>query len=167
MQVREIMSQPVHECSPHDTLAKAASTLWEHDCGALPVVDSKGRVGAMLTDRDVCMGAYTKGKRLADLAVADSMSRELICCKATDDLATAAALMAEHRIRRLPVLDEKGALCGMLSLNDMARRGVKDAAIGALVLKALASVCEPRPGRTDAKLRAKTTTPKTEAVEHR
>jgi CBS-domain-containing membrane protein len=138
------MTFPVHTCSAKDPLDKVAGLMWTHDCGILPVVDKDGRIGAAITDRDICMAAYTQGRRLADLRVADSMSRKLISCKPDDDLQAAALLMAQHRVRRLPVVDEQGKLCGILSLNDLARAAPKHAAVGGLALQALTAVCEPR-----------------------
>jgi CBS domain-containing protein len=157
MRVREIMSSPVHTCSAQDTLDKAARLLWVNDCGILPVVDKNGRVGAAITDRDICMGAYTRGGRLADLRVADSMSRRLITCKPDDDLTVAAQLMSEHRVRRLPVVDEQGKLCGVLSLNDLARAAPKNAAVGGLALQTLTAVCEPHAARAVAEPAVKQT----------
>ena len=114
------MTAPVHTCHVEDSLERAAHLLWEHDCGCLPVVDTPGVVQAMITDRDICMAAYTGGRPLAELSVADSMSSDLVSCGPDDDLAAAAGRMAEHQFRRLPVLDGGGRVQGMLSLNDMA-----------------------------------------------
>jgi CBS domain-containing protein len=145
-----MMSSPVHTCSAQDSLDKAAHLLWTNDCGILPVVDKNGRVGATITDRDICMGAYTRGGRLADLRVADSMSRRLISCKPDDDVSVAAQLMCEHRVRRLPVVDERGKPCGVLSLNDLVRAAPKNTDVGRLALQALTAVCEPHATRSAA-----------------
>jgi len=120
VKVHELMRHPAHTCAAHDSLETAARLLWEHDCGFLPVVDPEGRVVAAITDRDICMGAYTRGKRLADLSVGDSMSKTVVSCRADEDLVVAAQKMAEHGVRRLPVVDAKGHVRGILSLNDLA-----------------------------------------------
>ncbi|MBA3541520.1 MAG: CBS domain-containing protein, partial [Deltaproteobacteria bacterium] len=59
-----MMTRSVHTCQPTDTLAAAAKLMWEHDIGALPVVDQVGHVVGMITDRDACMAAYTRGDAL-------------------------------------------------------------------------------------------------------
>ena len=150
MQVRELMTSPARTCSARDALDKAAGLLWTHDCGILPVVDKNGRVGATITDRDICMAAYTQGRPLADLRVGDSMSRRLVACKPDDDLKVAAKLMAENRVRRLPVVDEQGRLCGVPSLNDLARAAPRNTAVGGLALQTLTAVCEPHAARAAA-----------------
>lgn len=140
MKVRELMTSLVHSCSPQDSLTQAARMMWDHDCGALPVVDRNGKVGAMITDRDICMAAYTRGERLSDLRVADSMSKSLVSCSPDDELSIAAARMAEHRVHRLPVIDTDGKLSGILSLNNIAAAS-NNTEIGREALKALMGVC--------------------------
>ena len=125
MRVRELMTSPATTCNPQDSLEHAAHLLWEHDCGALAVIDAKGAVQALLTDRDICMAAYTKGLRLADIAVRDSMSQDLAVC----------------RVRRLPVVDGKGMLVGMLSLADLANVAIQDAQVGRELVQTLSGIC--------------------------
>lgn len=150
MRVRELMSAPVTSIRPSDSLEQAARLLWEHDCGMLPVVDSTGAVGAAITDRDICMGAYTRGKKLSELRVRDSMSHDIAVCRADEDVARAADSMRKARIRRLPVVDENGKLVGILSLNDIARAASHDAAMGRELVQTMASVCSPHARRVAA-----------------
>jgi CBS domain-containing protein len=124
-------------------LESAARTLWEHKCGILPVVDQQGRIRATITDRDICMGAYTKGARLAELRVANSMSKRLITCKLDDTIDAATRLMVDHRVRRLPVVDDGGKVCGVFSLDDLACHAPRDAAVGREALKVLTATCQP------------------------
>ena len=69
MKVAELMTRSVLAAHPQDSLARAAQMMWDHDCGALPVIDDSGRVLGMITDRDVCMAAYTQGRPLAEIPV--------------------------------------------------------------------------------------------------
>jgi CBS-domain-containing membrane protein len=158
MKVRDLMSSPVHTCRANETLAHAAQLLWEHDCGVLPVVDRDGRVGAAITDRDICMGAYTRGKDLAALRVADSMSRSVVTCRADEELAAAADTMVKHQLHRLPVVDEHGKPVGLLSLNDLAAAAARDPAVGRQALRVLTAVCTRRPAAKPAE-RALSTVP--------
>lgn len=144
MKVRELMTSPAYTCRPQDSLESAARLLWDHDCGMLPVVDGQGRVGAAITDRDICMAAFTRGKRLAELRVTDSMSRDVATCRPDEDVATAVERMAARQVRRLPVVDENGKPCGVLSLNDIAMAGERDARLSRDALKVLAAASRPR-----------------------
>lgn len=149
MKVRELMTSDVQVCGPRDDLNRAAQIMWDHDCGVVPVVDAERRPIGMLTDRDVCMAAYTQGKLLGAIHVEEVMSREVQACGPDDPVADAEAAMRERRVRRLPVVDAAGKLVGILSLNDIARRAVlergKRRGAPALeeVSETLASVCRP------------------------
>jgi CBS domain-containing protein len=126
MKVQDVMTRSVATCSVDETLECAARVLWERDCGCVPVVDHDGRVVAMLTDRDVCMAAYTTGKALHELRIADAMSSGLVSCRATDDLPTVAARMAQAAVRRLPVVDAADNPVGILSINDLANAAMRE-----------------------------------------
>jgi CBS-domain-containing membrane protein len=98
--------------------------MWEHDCGVVPVTaegDGSTRVVGMLTDRDICMAAYTQGRALTEIPVASAMSRQLYSCRASDALAVALKVMETNRVHRLPVVDQDEHLVGVLSLADIAR----------------------------------------------
>ena len=119
MRVEQVMTRQVKTVGPSDRLERAARIMWEHDCGCVPVVDQGGRALAMLTDRDICMAAYTQGRTLAEIPVASAMSRHLFGCAPTDELAVAQRVMHEHQVRRLPVLGFEGQLVGIVSLGDL------------------------------------------------
>jgi CBS-domain-containing membrane protein len=144
------MSKDVVTCGPHDHVAHAAQLMWDHDCGVLPVVDQEEHVIGVLTDRDVCMGAYTTGARLGELPVLHAMAREVACCHADDRVEAALERMAEVRVRRLPIVDEERRIVGLLSLNDVLRRipelpeGAARRALSEATLQALARICEVR-----------------------
>jgi CBS-domain-containing membrane protein len=75
----------------------------------------------MITDRDVCMAAYSMGLPLGEMTVDTVMARNVITCRAGDDLKLAHERMREHQLRRLPVVDEADVLVGIVSLADIAR----------------------------------------------
>jgi CBS domain-containing protein len=152
MNVERIMQHKVSTCNQNDSLNTAAQVMWENDCGCVPVIGGNGSqaVVGILTDRDICMAAYTQGKPLTQLPVGCAMSRKVITCKPGDDIRHAEALMRDNWIRRLPVLDDNGRLVGIVSLNDIVReaeserrRGVKEVS-GQEVVETLAAVCQPR-----------------------
>ena len=94
--------------------------MWEADCGSLPVIDAEGCPIAMITDRDICMAAHFQGAPLHVLRVRDAMSAAIYSCTPTDSVASAEDLMRTHQIRRLPVVNERSHVIGILSLNDIA-----------------------------------------------
>jgi len=151
MDVAQLMVREVQTCRPEDMLNTAARIMWEYDCGCVPVVDAGTRIVGMLTDRDICMAAYTQGRALDGISVAQVMSKDVHTCKAEDPIAFAEGIMRAHKVRRLPVADADGHLLGILSLNDIARqaarertRKTKKAVSAAEVADILGAICEPR-----------------------
>lgn len=113
--------KPPQVCGPADSLDCAARILWEHDCGVVPVVDEKHRVVGMVTDRDVCMAAYTRGRTLGALPVHGAMAHAVARCQPDHDVEAALRIMAEAQVHRLPVVDGNDRLLGILSLTDVLR----------------------------------------------
>lgn len=153
MLAKHIMSQPVCVCHLSDNLDQAARLMWEDDCGAVPVVDGEGRAVAMLTDRDICMAAYTQGRALQQIGVSTAMSKSLHACLPDDPLEQVEQLMMEYQLRRIPVLDYDGHPVGILALNDLARAANRqhpaapDGPAGVTLMTAartMAAVCAPR-----------------------
>src|SRR4051812_31561741 len=64
MKIDEIMTRNVRGISPDETLGTAAQIMWENDCGAVPVVETDGRLVGIVTDRDICMAAHLQGAPL-------------------------------------------------------------------------------------------------------
>lgn len=164
MKVQDVMTKSVATCVLQDSLHAAAQRLWERDCGCLPVVDKDRRPLAMITDRDVCMAAWTSGRPLHELRVADAMSKQLVSCRAQEEVGAAAARMAKHGVRRLPVLDASGVLVGLLSLNDLATAASREpagraGAVAAEALRVLTAVCAHREATVAAAPAAVATTP--------
>lgn len=120
MKAQRLMSRDIGTCRPEDSMAKAARLMWDRDCGIVPVVDAARRVVGVVTDRDICIAALTKGRRLEDMPVSDVMRHEVHCCRESQPLRTIHRLMREHQVRRLPVVDEAGVLTGIVSINDLA-----------------------------------------------
>lgn len=151
MKAEEWMSRNVQTCTPETSMAEAAQKMWAADCGVLPVVGRDGRVVGMITDRDICMGAHFQGKRLADMGVADSMSRSVFACQSSDSIEEVIRRMGDSQVRRVPVLGTDGRPVGIISLNDLARRllSLGERERSRLVprfVEALAVICETRAG---------------------
>jgi CBS domain-containing protein len=121
MRIGNIMSRPAVVCRPDDTLEEAARLMWECDCGFVPVVDEQNHICGAVTDRDICMSAYTKGRALRDLRVSEAMAREVFWAREEDEVQQAERLMAEKQVRRLPVIDRDAQPIGVVTLGDVAR----------------------------------------------
>jgi CBS domain-containing protein len=156
MKVAQVMRQGVKSCHAQDTLNTAAQIMWDHDCGCVPVVDDEAHVVGMITDRDICMAAYTQGRVLSEIEVENAMSKPVCACGPEQSVADAERMMRSSQVHRLPVIDSGGRLVGILSLNDIAeearresperKREVTFASVG----ETLEAICRPRGTRTIA-----------------
>jgi CBS domain-containing protein len=152
MKVEQLMTKTVASCVPGDTLNEAARIMWERDCGVVPVVEAQGsqHVIGMLTDRDICMAAYTKGQTLSQIQVRDAMSSGAQSCHPGQDVAEAERAMRDAQVHRLPVVDEADQLLGVISLADIAREAAREARFKrqevtvAEVGETLAAISQPR-----------------------
>src|SRR5690349_1831741 len=112
MKVSDLMTRDVAYCSIGASAEDAARGMWEQNVGSLPVIDVDGRVAGVVTDRDLCMAAWTRGQPLRDIPVTVPMSKDLHWCHPEDELEVAERAMADHHVRRLPVVDHDGAPLG-------------------------------------------------------
>jgi len=118
MKVREVMVSDVKFCNPETNLAVAAEILWKGGVGSLPVVED-GRVMGVITDRDIAIALGTRNARAAETLVRDVSLPKLFYCAPEDDIHLALQTMRAQRVRRLPVIGAKGALEGILCLDDV------------------------------------------------
>jgi CBS domain-containing protein len=116
--VRDAMTPSVRTVSPSQSLAEAAEVMKGEDVGSVPVVD-EGRLAGILTDRDIVTRAVAEGRNPETVKVDEIASREVVTIDPEQDLDEALMLMASHRVRRLPVVEE-GRLVGMLAQADVA-----------------------------------------------
>lgn len=121
MNISQVMKADVEICGADDNLAAAASRMWDADIGCLPVLGGGGEVVGMVTDRDICMAALTRGQPLHAIPVSVAMSKEVLSCSPDATLIEAEEVMRSGQVRRLPVIDSDGCLVGIVSLNDLAR----------------------------------------------
>lgn len=150
MKVDRLMSRPAVTCSVTETAHRAAQLMWDSDIGCVVVLDAGDRLVGIITDRDICMAAFLRGRSLSQIIVGEVMSRNVAVVREDARVGMAEALMRSKRVRRLPVVDVKDRLLGLLSLNDVARaaqqqrgRRMPDVA-GDEVITTLGAICEPR-----------------------
>jgi CBS domain-containing protein len=120
VKLSEIMT-PAVVTSPSDAdAASVARLMRDHRVGSVVLVDQGETPVAMVTDRDLTVRVFAEGIA-ADSPVAGHASRPLICGDPEMELEEAAALMVQHRVRRLPVVDD-GRLAGIVTIDDIAVR---------------------------------------------
>jgi CBS domain-containing protein len=122
MKTRAVMTKTVKYVGPNSDLASAGRVMAENDCGALPIIDEKGRVIGIVTDRDICLALTAKNRLASEIPVTDVMSTKVYSCGPDDDIQTALRTMQNKQVRRLPVLNEDGKLQGILSMDDIVLR---------------------------------------------
>lgn len=149
MQVAEVMTRDVKTCGNNDLATSAARVMWEHDCGSVPVLNGEGKVVGIVTDRDLCMAAYTQGVALSLIRVESAMARTVMSCVPEDEIATAEELMRQNQVHRLPVISPEGKLAGIVSLSDIARHSrmqtAKPGIASEEVVDTLDAIARPRP----------------------
>ena len=121
---QEWMTHEVLACRPDSDLAEAARLMWERDCGALPVVDGAGKLVGMVTDRDLAMAGFFRGQPLRAVHVGACMSSQPHACAPTDPIERVIRVMADHQVRRVPIVDVGGEVRGILSQSDLLRRAL-------------------------------------------
>ena len=127
MKVKDVMTKEVKTCAPETDLAAAAESMWMRDCGVLPILDKSGQVVGMITDRDICIATGCRRRDPATILVSEVMTRGVHSCSSETDIYDALEIMRQKQVRRLPVIDSAGKLCGVLSLNDIALKINPDA----------------------------------------
>ena len=146
MKVKEVMTPGAKAIWITESLADAAKEMWENDCGVLPIIKDRKVVG-MITDRDICMATAIRDRNPSSISVEEVMTTTVYAAEAEEDVRQALQTMRDHKIRRLPVLDLKGELKGIVSMNDIVlkakeRNGKKPQIAFGDVVKTYQAICE-------------------------
>jgi CBS domain-containing protein len=120
MKVSEVMTRDVQTVSPDQPVREAASFMLSADAGSIPVTDGEWLIG-MITDRDIAVRGIAKGYG-PDTPVRELMTDDLVIAREDDDTDDIAARMSSAQVRRLPVVDDKQRLCGIVSLGDLTQK---------------------------------------------
>jgi CBS domain-containing protein len=120
MKIVEVMTREVETCNETDSVVNAAKLMEECDIGSIPVIDNDGQLCGILTDRDIAIRGVAKEKDLSRTTCGELMTDELICCQPDTEVHQAMDILAEHQIRRLPVVDDNKRLIGICAIGDLA-----------------------------------------------
>jgi CBS domain-containing protein len=123
MKVADIMTHDPACCTAESGLRDVARLMVDHDCGEIPVVDGQRtmRPVGVVTDRDVVVRCVAEGKNPLEAEAGDVMSSPVVTVTPETTLDRVSDLMEKHQLRRVPVVDEAGAICGIVAQADIAR----------------------------------------------
>lgn len=123
MKVKEIMTTDPACCTADGSIADAARLMSEHDCGEIPIVDNleSRKPTGVITDRDIACRAVANGKG-PETKVAEVMSNAVVTCEPDVDAQECMDKMQHHQLRRIPVVDTQGRICGIVAQADLAQQ---------------------------------------------
>lgn len=127
MKISELMTKNPCTVTPDTPVSEAARLMKEEDIGIIPVVErvggaeTRGRLVGVVTDRDIAVRHVAEG-RSTDAPVRDVMSGGVKTASPNDEVEAVMSLMGREQVRRIPVVDERGSLVGVVSQADFARK---------------------------------------------
>jgi CBS domain-containing protein len=122
-------------CLVSDTVDRAAQLMRLEDVGSLPVIEShqNKRLIGIITDRDIALKVVAENRDARSTRAQEVMTRNPVTCHADNDLQVALDAMASHQVRRIPVVDDKNRIVGIISQSDVATRIGEPARIAELL----------------------------------
>jgi len=125
MKVKDVMTPNPACCTPDTSLREVAEMFVDHDCGAIPVVESRESMTpvGIVTDRDIACRAIAKGLNALELTARACMSSPDVTVREDQSLDECIEAMEQNHVRRLVVVDEFGRCCGIVSQADIALHG--------------------------------------------
>lgn len=122
MKVRDVMTKKPATSTPETDLQKVAKQMMDHNVGLIPIIDNKDtmKVIGVVSDRDIALRCVAEGKNPRDMKAEDVMSKPVVVVSQDDDLQNVARMMEQHKVRRIPVVDDEGKVCGIVAQADIA-----------------------------------------------
>ncbi len=120
MKVYEVMTRDVLQVSPDTTIMEVAKIMEVQNVGCVLIME-KQEIRGIVTDRDIVVRGVAQKRDPANLTVKEIMTPNVVALREDADISFALNLMRQHSIRRLPVLNERGEVVGILSISDVAR----------------------------------------------
>ena len=120
----EVMTKDPVCCLPGDSVAKAAQLMQSENIGSIPVIENKEsqKLVGIVTDRDLALKIVAGALDATATTVETVMTQKVVTCHAEDDLQKALDAMAEHQLRRIPVVDHDNKVLGIIAQADVATR---------------------------------------------
>jgi CBS domain-containing protein len=120
---RDVMTPDPACCTPDTTLDEVAKLMAHNDCGEIPVVDSADKIIGVVTDRDIVCRVVAEGKNPMAYGAEICMSDPVVTVRPDTPLDEVVATMERHQIRRVPVVDDRDSLVGIVSQADVSWAG--------------------------------------------
>jgi CBS domain-containing protein len=125
MKVQDVMTRDPRSVSPDASAREAATIMRDEDIGIVPVVEGSRLIG-VVTDRDLALRLVADG-RDGNTTVREVMSsRKIATCRPDEDLDRVMDTMAREQVRRIPIVDERGSLVGIVAQADVVRKARDD-----------------------------------------
>lgn len=120
----DVMTKDPTCCLPDDTVAKVARLMQRDNIGSIPVIENKQthQLVGIVTDRDLVLQIIAKDQDAKSTKVESVMTRQVVTCFAGDNLQKALDAMAEHQLRRIPIVDDSHKIVGIIAQADVATR---------------------------------------------
>jgi len=128
MRIDEIMTRDPACVTPGTTVRDAAQLMQREDTGIVPIVDDAGdrKLLGVITDRDLAIRVVAEG-RTPDTRVSEIMTGNRVAtCRADDSVDEVLGAMGREQVRRIPIVDERGSLVGIVSQADVSRKARND-----------------------------------------
>ena len=125
MKVNECMSQDVCFVKPDCRVYDVARIMCENHIGCVPICNDNRNVIGLVTDRDILIRTVACDKDVKSTNVSDIMTTDVCTCEFNQTINDAQFKMAKNQIRRIPVVDEKNQMVGILTMGDLARETQK------------------------------------------
>jgi CBS domain-containing protein len=128
MKAKDIMTRKPKSVTPETSVREAARLMKEEDVGVLPVVDRDGsdRLIGIVTDRDIAIRHVAEGHDSSSCPVSEAMTSSVSTAREDDDVDSVMDLMGKEQVRRIPVIDERGGLIGIVAQADIVREARDD-----------------------------------------
>jgi CBS domain-containing protein len=123
---REIMTRNIKTVRRDSPLREVAQIMKDEDCGVVPIVDERGALLGLVTDRDLVIRAFTGGKTPDAVRVGDVMTDDIEAVTPEQTIHDIIELMGRRQVRRIPVVDRDDRLLGLISMGDIANRADYD-----------------------------------------
>ena len=123
MELNTVMTANPACCKQDTPLRQVAQMMSDNDCGMIPVVDQQDMPVGVITDRDIAVRAVAGGKDTTRASASDYMTTPVRTVGQDSTLADCVAAMEAGQVRRIPVVDAQGKLCGVVAQADIALNG--------------------------------------------
>lgn len=128
MKAQDIMARDPRCVTPRTSIQEAARLMKTEDVGALPVIesDSSRKLVGIVTDRDITIRAVADGREIGSVTVNDVMSKSATTAKASDSVDDVMTVMGREQVRRIPIVDDRDQLVGIVSQADVVLKARSD-----------------------------------------